>query len=47
MTDEDWTESDELDTRKPLILRIVAFVVIVGLLLYIVDLFVALVTGGF
>lgn len=37
------TEEDELDTRTPWFLRIVAGVVILALLLFIVDLFVDLV----
>ena len=43
----EWNEDDELDTRKPLILRVVAAVVIVGLLVYIADLFFALVVEQF
>ncbi len=35
----DWHEDDELDTRKPLFLRVVAGIVIVGLVLFIADLF--------
>lgn len=38
-----YEDDDELDTRKPLFLRVVAGVVIVALLLFIVDLFVDLV----
>ena len=38
----EWNDDDELDTRKPLILRVVAVVVIVGLVVYIADLFFAL-----
>ena len=37
------TEDDELDTRTPWLIRIVAGVVILALLLFIVDLFVDLV----
>ena len=39
----DGYEDDELDTRKPWFLRIVAGIVILALLLFIVDLFVDLV----
>jgi hypothetical protein len=43
----DWNEDDELDTRKPLILRITAAVVIVGLVVYIADLFFSLLLERF
>jgi hypothetical protein len=39
----EWNEDDELDTRKPLLLKIVAVVVVVGLVVYIADLFFSLV----
>jgi preprotein translocase subunit SecE len=43
----EWNDDDELDTRKPLILRVVAVVVIVGLVVYIADLFFRLLVEGF
>ncbi|MDP9066916.1 MAG: hypothetical protein M3N53_01030 [Actinomycetota bacterium] len=45
MPDEptEWSDEDELDTRKPLFLRLVAAVVIVGLVIFIADLFFSLV----
>jgi len=43
----DWDEDDELDTRKPLILRITAAIVIVGLVVYIADLFFSLLLERF
>lgn len=46
MTDPyDEYDDEELDTRKPWSLRIVAGIVILALLLFIVDLFVDLVLG--
>lgn len=35
----DWNQDDEIDTRKPLLLRVIAALVIVGLVVYIADLF--------
>lgn len=35
----EWDDDDELDTRKPLILRVTAAIVIVGMVVYIADLF--------
>lgn len=43
----EWDDDDELDTRKPLILRVVAVVVIVGLVVYIADLFFSLLVQQF
>ena len=43
----EWNEDDELDTRKPLLLKIVAVVVVVGLVVYIADLFFSLVLDNF
>lgn len=43
----DWNDDDELDTRKPLILRVVAVVVVVGLVVYIADLFFSLLLQRF
>lgn len=43
----EWDEDDELDTKKPLILRITAIVVVVGLVLFIADLFFNLILGRF
>lgn len=43
----EWNEDDELDTRKPLLLRVIAAVVIVGLLVYIADLFFSLLVSQF
>lgn len=43
----DWNEDDELDTRKPLFLRIVAVIVVVGLVIYIADLFFSLLLRWF
>ena len=42
----EWNEDDELDTRKPLFLRVVAAVVIIGLVVYIADLFFRLLVNG-
>ena len=42
----EWNEDDELDTKKPLLLRITAAVVIVGLVVYIADLFFSLILDG-
>ncbi len=39
----EWSEDDELDTRKPLLLRVVAVIVVVGLVIFIADLFFSLV----
>ncbi len=39
----EWNEDDELDTRKPLLLRVVAAIVVVGLVIFIADLFFSLV----
>lgn len=43
----EWDEDDELDTRKPLILRITAVVVVIGLVVFIADLFFDLILGRF
>lgn len=43
----EWDEDDELDTRKPLILRVTAAIVIVGLVIYIADLFFSLLLNQF
>lgn len=43
----DWNDDDELDTRKPLFVRIVAVVVVVGLVIYITDLFFSLLLRWF
>lgn len=43
----EWDEDDELDTRKPLILRVTAVVVAIGLVLFIADLFFNLLLGRF
>ena len=42
----EWDEDDELDTRKPVGLRIVAAIVVVGLVVYIADLFFSLLVNG-
>ena len=41
----EWNEDDELDTRKPVMLRVVAAIVIVGLVVYFTNLFFELVIG--
>ena len=43
----EWDEDDELDTTKPLLLRIVAAVVIVGLVVYFTNLFFSLLVDAF
>ncbi len=43
----EWDEDDELDTRKPLILRITAIIVVIGLVVFIADLFFDLILGRF
>lgn len=43
----EWDEDDELDTRKPLILRITAVIVVIGLVVFIADLFFDLILGRF
>ena len=43
----EWDEDDELDTRKPLILRVTAAILIVGLVIYIADLFFSLLLNQF
>lgn len=43
----EYDDDDELDTRKPLILKITAVVVIIGLVVLIADLFFSLVLGRF
>lgn len=35
----EWDEDDELDTRKPLLLRVTAIIVVIGLVLLIANLF--------
>ncbi|HJR44313.1 MAG TPA: hypothetical protein VJ927_01780 [Actinomycetota bacterium] len=42
----EWNEDDELDTRKPVGLRVVAAIVIVGLVVYFTNLFFELVVGS-
>lgn len=42
----EWDEDDELDTRKPIFLRVVAAIVVVGLVVYIANLFFSLLVDG-
>ena len=43
----EWDEDDELDTKKPLILRVTAVIVVIGLVIFIADLFFNLILGRF
>lgn len=43
----EYDDDDELDTRKPLILKITAVVVVIGLIVLIADLFFSLILGRF